>query len=202
MSPSDADPNERPSPLARLGASRPLPDELEDRVIRSLRLAGAFDRPPSRSAWPPSRRAIMAAMLLAASLAFFVLGRRTADRPGVNAGAAAGTKWMLLLYEDESFQGPAPGREADYVEEYRAWATLIRGRGQLLDGAELTAGGGLLEPGGGVIRPGELVAPGAGRVTGYFVVTAPTLGKAGEIAATCPHIRHRGRIVIKPLGAG
>jgi hypothetical protein len=184
-------PDHRPDPLRRLGNHPMPPDALEDRVVSSLRGRGALRTSPGR--WS---RALYGAGLLAASLAAFLVGRGT----GPATPVPADPRWMLLLYEDESFQGPAPGREADYVEEYRHWAGALRGQGAFVDGAELGSGGGLLEA-GGRLAPGETVVPGAGRLTGYFVISAPSLDAAAALAATSPHLAHRGRIAIRPLGA-
>jgi hypothetical protein len=109
---------------------------------------------------------------------------------------------MLLLYEDQAFQGPAPGPEHEYVEEYRRWAEAGHAAGRVVDGAELIPGAAMLEP----HRPGEpmpvsLELAGAGRLTGYFVVLAPTIEEAMAIARTSPHLRHQGRIAIAPMGA-
>lgn len=167
------------------------PNALEDRVVTSLRGRGSLRASSGRWA-----RALYGSALIAASAAAFLLGRvsRTAATPPTDP------RWMLLLYEDEAFQGPVPGREADYVEEYRRWAATLRGQGAFVAGAELRAGGGWLET-GGRLAPGETVTPGAGRLTGYFVISAPSLEAAAALAATAPHLAHRGRIAIRPLGA-
>jgi len=34
---------------------------------------------------------------------------------------------------------------------------------------------------------------------GFFVIAAPDAGKAREIASGCPHLRHRGRILIRQI---
>ncbi|MFN0180778.1 MAG: hypothetical protein ACKVZ0_18400 [Gemmatimonadales bacterium] len=166
------------------------PTALEDRVVSSLRGRGALRTFPGR--WS---RALYGAGLLAASLAAFFVGRGT----GPARPIPTDPRWMLLLYEDESFQGPAPGREADYVEEYRRWAGALQGQGAFVDGAELGSGGGVLEA-GGQLAPGETLVAGAGRLTGYFVISAPSLDAAATLAATSPHLAHRGRIAIRPLG--
>jgi hypothetical protein len=109
---------------------------------------------------------------------------------------------MLLLYEDDSFEAPAPGAEQAYVEEYSRWAAELARRGELVSGAELLPGGALLGPGAADASSAEVDGKGAGRLTGYFMVRAPTLARAVEIAATCPHLTHRGRIAIRPVGSG
>lgn len=197
MTESHDDPTERPAALAHLRETLLMPPTLEERVVASLRATATLRSIPARRQW----RGAVVGGLLAASLGFFLLGRATA-RSVATAGSVPGTKWMLLLYEDASFQGPAPGQEQAYVEEYRRWAAAIRREGAMLDGAELSPGGAVLEAGLERARPAELEAAGAGRLTGYFVVAASSLEEAARIAASCPHLKYQGRIAIKPLGSG
>ena len=186
-------PDHRPEPLQRLEETPVLPNDLEERIVASLRDRGAL-RPAG--AW--SRRWYLGG-LIAASLVAFLIGRTSTPAGGPEPTAEP--RWMLLLYEDEMFQGPAPGREADYVEEYRAWAAGLGRQGTLVDGAELIPGGRFLEPDGTTGVSGDLPLAGAGRLTGYFVIRAPTLDAAAAIATTSPHLAHRGRIAIRPMGA-
>lgn len=184
------DPDHRPDRLTRLGDD-PVPSRaLEERVVESLRASGTLRRPPSRLAWP---------LAAAAALAFFLLGRQTAPSRVELAGAPPGTRWMLLLYEDAAFEGPAPGHEDAYVAEYRDWALSLRERNQLVDGAELLPTRLLLDPDGAAPSP-DPASP-LGALTGYFIIVAPTLDDAKAIARTNPHLKHRGRVAIQPLGA-
>lgn len=187
-------PDHRPEPLQRLEETPVLPNDLEERIVASLRDRGALR--PSPRAWP---RGWYLGGLIAASLVAFFIGRTS--MPAGGSDPTAEPRWMLLLYEDEAFQGPAPGREADYVEEYSAWAAGLGQQGALVDGAELVAGGRLLDPDGTMGLSGDLPLAGAGRLTGYFVIQAPTLDAAAAIARTSPHLAHRGRIAIRPMGA-
>jgi len=34
---------------------------------------------------------------------------------------------------------------------------------------------------------------------GYFVVRAESIDRARAIAASCPHLKYRGRVVLRPL---
>lgn len=187
------DPNTRPEPLDRLRDGPMPPASLEQRVTSALRSRGVLRPAPGRwTAWH-------SAALLAASIGAFLVGRL--GQPGVAPPADAGPKWILLLYEDAQFEGPPPGQEAKYVEEYSRWAAGLAERGALVDGAELVSGGGWLDGATSALDPGEREVPGAGRVTGYFVISAPNADSAAAVAATSPHLGHRGRIAIKPLGA-
>lgn len=197
ISPHD-DPDARPEELARLRATPMMPDQLEDRVVASLRGAGLLTPGAGqrRRSWRPT------AALLAASLACFWIGRITGGSGQAPADSPVGARWMLLLYEDHSFKGPTPGREHEYVEEYRQWAEAGHAAGTVLDGAELIPGAALLAPDQPADpMPVSLELSGAGRLSGYFVILAPTLEEAAAIARTSPHLRHHGRIAIAPIGA-
>lgn len=184
------DPNHRPEILQRLGEDSTMPTGLEERVVRSLRTSGTLSRSGSRMTWP---------LAAAAALACFLLGRQTAPAITVGASDTPGRKWMLLLYEDAAFQAPAPGKELEYVAEYRDWAVALRAADQLIDAAELLPTSALLEPEG--VAQQVALASSLGNLTGYFIIVAPTLESARAIAATNPHLKHRGRVAIQPLGA-
>ena len=184
------DPDHRPEMLQRLGEDPTMPTVLEDRVVQSLRAQGTLSRSRHWATWP---------LAAAAALACFLLGRQTAPPITIGASEAPGRKWMLLLYEDATFEAPAPGRELEYVAEYRDWALALRARKQLLDAAELLPPRALLEPGG--VSQQVAAASSLGNLTGYFIILAPTLEEAHAIAATNPHLKHRGRVSIQPLGA-
>jgi len=81
--------------------------------------------------------------------------------------------------------------EAARVEEYSSWARAQAGSGSLLAGEKLKD------------EERVLSAPGAHegptRATGYFVVAAPDLEGAVAVARTCPHLRHGGGIVVRPI---
>jgi hypothetical protein len=184
------DPDHRPERLTRL-TDHPVPSRaLEERVVQSLTAGGTLRSTRPWLVWP---------LAAAAALGLFVAGRQSAPSGTEAAGAPPGARWMLLLYEDEAFEGPAPGHEDAYVAEYRDWALALQERHQLVDGAELLPTRVLLEPDGAAPSP-EPASP-LGALTGYFIIVAPTLEDARVIARTNPHLKHRGRVAIQPLGA-
>ena len=93
---------------------------------------------------------------------------------------------ILLLY------GGDTGDRADRREEYGGWAHSVASRGVDITGAELSDTGDEV-PAGTADGP----AP-----RGYFIVTASSAAEARQIAASCPHVRHGGRIVIRPIVSG
>ena len=181
------DPELRPEALRALAPVPKPPERLEQRVLRSLRANGTLTASVGR---PWIRRSLAAAALVAA----FIGGRLTMPSP-----APTGPRWMVLLYEDAAFRGPDPGEEQSYVEEYRAWAAVLRRRQQRVDGAELLPAAAVLDPEGA--KPSTPPASDAARLTGYFIIVAPTLEAARALTADIPHLRHQGRVTIQPLGA-
>lgn len=211
--------------LSRMGQESQLPPGLEDRLVNELTERGGIGskanikehgimHDPRTGGLGRSRAGWMRpAALLAACVALFWLGRTSAPKgapvvqpePAGTGGEAAAVggptgdpRWMLLLYEDETFQGPPAGREQEYVQEYSRWAQELGESGVVVDGAELLPEGAVV--GRGATRTAELRAEGAGRVTGYFVIAAPTLEKAEEIAQGNPHIGHGGKIEVRRMG--
>ena len=185
MTDHDSENTGRPEPLAKLGGGVLPPPSLEGRVIRSLR-----DR--RLLALSPWRRAFITGAAAAAVVATFWLGRFTRAPSG-----PIGSRWLLLLYEDSAFEAPAPGTEAVRVGEYRAWARATPG---VVDGAELGPERYLLAAG----RPaesGQRSSEGIGDLAGYFIVAAASWEEARAIAARCPHLEHRGRVVFRSLKA-
>jgi hypothetical protein len=181
----ERDNTERPEPLVQLGGGMIPPADLEPRVIRSLVNRGLL-----RPSW--RRRSPMIAIAAAAIVAAFALGRLYGGQPKPNQ-----SRWVLLLYEDRAFDAPAPGAEAARVAEYRAWARATPG---VVDGAELGPERYLLAAG----RPaesGERSSEGIGDLAGYFIVAAASWDEARAIAARCPHLEHRGRVVVRSLKA-
>ncbi|MBK7351861.1 MAG: hypothetical protein IPI92_18570 [Gemmatimonadetes bacterium] len=188
MSPAPDDPVGRPDGSRVLGPVPEPPAHLERRVLATLRARGALTIPGGRR-W--GRGWLAAAALVAA----FLGGRASAARAGE---VPTGQRWMLLLYEDAGFRPPPPGAEQVYVEEYRAWAAALRRRGQLVEGAELLPAAAALGRGGAAALE---VMPEPARLTGYFILVAPSLDSARAIASGIPHLRHNGRVVIQPFGA-
>jgi hypothetical protein len=192
---TDQDPwddvDQRPEALRRLGPSGEPPAELEDRVVRTLQIRGVI-AVPLGSAWL-RRWALPAAAALAALAVGFGLGRRT-----VPPAAVTSPRYALLLYEDSSFQPPPPGDQARYVAEYSRWATEVNAAGNGLTGEELSVRGRTIEP-GGEATDHDQITEGGSVLSGFFIVHATDLERATAIAKTCPHLKHGGRVVIRPI---
>ena len=124
---------------------------------------------------------LAASLLIAAGLGFFA-GR---VRPGVEAHE--GRQYLFLLREDSTYRDDRPIGEI--VREYGQWADSLR-RNNLLVLAEKLGD----EQTSVVAAAGPVSTESP--VTGFFLVRAPTLEAARTIAASSPHVKYGGRIVV------
>jgi len=155
------------------------PPFLERRVLTALQGGEAVRRGNPR--W----RAL-AALAAGAGLFFggLWLGSRRVAPP---APPERVERYVLLLLEDPGF-APAASENA-LVAEYRDWAAGLRQRGLLELGEKLA------EP--AMLLPDAAVAP--SRVAGLFILRATSADEAAEIARSCPHLRHGGRIELRRI---
>ena len=158
----------------------PVPAGLEDRVVTSLRASGHV-RTRSKRAWIGR---------LAAAIVIFLAGAAVARMawPG-GLARSEGDEYLLLLYGAPS---ASPAEEQARVEEYRAWANEERAAGRLV-AAEKLAGSFMLigSPAGGPSNPAE--------PSGFFLLRAATASEAAMAAQRCPHVRHGGTVVVRPV---
>jgi hypothetical protein len=89
---------------------------------------------------------------------------------------APGNTYVLLLYEDSTYRFAPPGHGAERVAELSRWADSLATLGQLDVGGHLV---GSREPGG------------------LFIIRAKTDSDAEHVAASCPHVKYGGRIVVR-----
>lgn len=172
------------------------PPALEDRVILELKNRGLLRARPAGSRWP-----WRAAVALAASLAIFLSGVYLGTRATSPAPRPKGAQFVFFLVEGESFRAPLPDEEEDRIAEYRNWAHRLRDSGIRLSGEKLKDGEEILGsspskrlPAGAQVADGDV-----GSLGGYFIVEAKNLEHAREIASTCPHLRHGGRLIIRQI---
>jgi hypothetical protein len=165
--------------LARARIDVAPPRALEERTVTALRERGLIR---------PSRRPWFAIGVLAAAAAILIAVVLWAVPPrAVTPRVASGPRFMLLLYAGGD---AAPGSSASRRDEYSQWARDVASSGVPITGEELSDDVREL----GAAAPSALALP-----RGFFIVDAPDLASAERIASTCPHLRHGGRIVIKPI---
>ncbi len=165
------------------------PRALEERVVASLRARGLL----RASIFP---RALVAA---AAAIALFLAGSAVGSRRA--AEVPKGQEYLLLLYEDASYQAPSAAEHPARVHEYSEWARGLARKGLLVAGEELGEGGKVLEAQPAGVRD-HVPAGEAGVVAGYFVIAASNLDEALLIARGCPHLRHGGRVSLRAIVRG
>jgi hypothetical protein len=143
---------------------------LEGRVLRSLVRAGVLRRAPHRVA----RRLVG----LGAALLLFRAGVGIGAQIGRARDTAIATQepqYLLLLYT-----GGSP--HVEDVAAHRRWAHDLTTQGHTVYGERLSA-----------------IATASAADTllaGFFIVSAPSANVAQTIAASSPHARHGGRVVI------
>jgi len=58
-----------------------------------------------------------------------------------------------------------------------------------------------LAPAARPLGPAPPAPRAAETLAGYYVLAAPDLARAARIAGTTPHLRHGGRVVVRPIVA-
>jgi len=190
-------PEERRALDALPNGERPSPD-VEERIVAALESRGLLDggrrRPGGVRAW----RALVATAAAAAAVvliaAGFAAGRVSAARP---IPADGSPRFALFLLRGSDRPASSAAGEQARVEEYRRWARGLAASGRRISGEKLADDERLVSGGGGGEDPGSASAP--AEIRGFFVVAATDLADAVEVARTCPHLRHGGRILVRPI---
>lgn len=162
---------------------------LEDRVVDRLRSIGLI----RRTRW--KMRAIVAVAFIAIAVAMFSIGRDVGTQPAAPAGKRAPhSEFLLLLYEGAGFDPGAPEQASARIQEYRAWARYLSDTGHLISAGRLS---GLTDA---ILVPSTTIrSPTTSEPTGYFLVVALDRNEAIRLAAGCPHVRHGGIVVVRPI---
>jgi len=162
--------------LARARTDVAPPPALEDRTVGALRERGLVRSPRRHATW--------ISIAAAAAILFLVAWALIPGRPA----PPAGSRFVLLLYAgNEPVGADAEARR----REYAAWARDLASTGVAISGEELGAGI-------RTVGPGPAAFP-AALPRGFFIVSAADADAAERIAASCPHLRHGGRIVVQPI---
>ncbi len=138
---------------------------LEERVVSTLVAAGLVRR---RRAWRVWVAAAAAVIVLAIGVSVL--------RP--THTLAQGNSYVLLLYQDSTYQSAPKGHGAERVAELARWADSLYSAGNLE-------------------RGGHLVGPGP--IGGLFLLRAANDSDAARMAATCPFTKYGGRVEVKRL---
>lgn len=184
--------------LEGLYADRPLPPELEERVVGGLVDEGLIAS-PSRGRRPPRwwRTAILQT---AAALVLFAGGvwaggvwagaAGTAEPPPEGGLAEPGPAFMLLLWEGEGWNPPDDPEAV--AAAYASWAGSLARAGVPISGDEL----GLERT---VIGAAAARASEGAMIGGYFIVGAESAEQARALVEGHPHLANGGAIEIAPI---
>ncbi len=100
-------------------------------------------------------------------------------------------EFVLLLRENpQHFRSLSATEMQAIVERYTAWADKLGASGRLVAGHKLRDDGGLHVRRGsaGVVASSGPYAEAQDIVSGFFIVTAPSLAQAQQLVADCPHL--------------
>lgn len=143
--------------------------------------------------------AINAAVAIVSVVLGLALGQ-TMDGVPPPAVSDAGEEFIMLLYEDETYQAPAPGGMEARIAEYSDWARQVAATGSYVTGRKLTDDATLLLADGS--RVDAIPEAEEGALEGYFVIRAADMNEAAEIAGTCPHLAYGGTVSLRRLARG
>jgi hypothetical protein len=178
--PDDWGPEEAAA-LRALAGGPGAPPELEERLVAALRRQGLL-RP--RRHWLRTTAAAAAGMVL------FVAGVLVGKGPAARGVPPDMPRFVLFLYAASDSRPVAESDEAARVQEYARWARLQRAMGSVEAGQRLEDTAVTL----GSAEASLGVGP-----AGYFIVRASSLEQAVGVARSCPHLRHGGVIVVRPI---
>jgi hypothetical protein len=162
--------------LRALAREVPPPAGSADRAVAALRRSGLI-----RGARPWRWLGVAAAVAVA-----FAGGVALGRNPSHPAAEDPRPQFVILLYGGDT---PDAAEDARHTGEIAAWARGLAERGNALSGAKLNAHEYPLGTGGAS----------TGDLGGYIVLAASGVEEAMAMARTCPHLRHGGRIVVRPV---
>lgn len=156
-----------------------VPPALEGRILYSLLNAGALRRTP--------RRIWLRLVGLGAALVLFGAGLGIGAqfvRSRLTATTTREPQYLLLLYN-------GAGPRVEDVAAHRRWASELAAHGHAIYGERLDAFATRIEHGVPTAAP-----PAGTLLAGFFIVSAPSASVAETFAASSPHARHGGRVVM------
>jgi hypothetical protein len=170
------------------------PPALEERVVAALKERGLI-----QSRRSSALRFGVPIGALAAAVLLFAAGLAVGRRAGAHAPADPRPEFVLFLQEGKDFDRGF-GAADEHVAEYKAWAQALGRQGLIVAGEKLKEEGLFVEKNGSETFIGaEKVLGSDVAPRGYFVIRARDLDQALAIAKDCPHVKHGGRISLRPI---
>jgi hypothetical protein len=127
-------------------------------------------------------------------VAAFAAGYAARSVMGTEPPPATGNRYALLLYTDSTFR--SEGSAEERVAEYTEWARSLRARNRLELGERLRDSAQVVSN-RGEVSPGPRDESPYGVMAGLFIISASGMADAVALAATCPHVKYGGRIVVR-----
>ncbi|HVF70594.1 MAG TPA: YciI family protein [Chthoniobacterales bacterium] len=116
-----------------------------------------------------------------------------------NAVVTPSPSFMLLLRGGISHQELSPEQMQRHIERYLSWIDRLRETGHFVAGEPLAESGKLLSgPNGSTVTDGPF-AESKEEVGGYFILQAPDLEAAVELARGCPIFANGGTVEVRPI---
>lgn len=182
------------------------PDELENRVARSLLERGLIRADDPAAARRIGWRAMRASLAMAACVAFVaigvVIGRTTIATGEQQLSPLTGAEtdlYALLLYESEGYDRAVGAEALTRYGEYGRWIAEARERRQFVTGEDLEVSRGwLVGPANeGVVVEQATSIAGNAPLSGIFFIRAADPAAALELARELPHVRHGGQVLVQ-----
>ncbi len=204
--------------LAELPPEVSPPEGLRADVVHRLATLGMVTPPAPARSFVPMAPWTRGALTAAAVIVAFFAGRSSlpsrTDTPPLDPSAppmstqspetfgdttagGAAARWAFLLYEDERYN--PNGLSLPQIDSaYLGWVDDRRAAGVVDRAEKLGATEFALSAGPPVTRPAGAHGP-HGILTGIFLVRAPTLEAALQLARETPHWRMGGNVVVRFL---
>jgi hypothetical protein len=162
-----------------------LPSDLEDKTVQELRRRGLFNR-SFFNQHKYLRYALSISLLAIVFISGFFLGTSKME---LTATSSTG-QYLLLLYNPSGFlEGES------HAKEYGDWFRSIKKNS--VEGDELKNKGWTMSLQDG--NPAAETNDHNNAVSGYFIIHADSEKEALAVAGTCPHLKYRGKIEVRPI---
>lgn len=170
-----------------------LPKGLEEKIVQQLKARNMII--PSRT----SRLQVWTKIAAAAAVMICVFGTGYfAGKTGLittQAYSSPVQEYLMVLYSSPDF---IPDKK--HVKEYGDWMQSVNISGVPATGQELSDYGWTIEKKDNAIGIEATPVSGpAGPLSGFFLLRAPSQERAMEIAASCPHLKYRGIVELRPI---
>lgn len=159
------------------------PQTLEKAVIQALKAEGLIKEKVFKPTLPMYAASVL---LIAVGFGLGIFYQKITMDTNVEINPMHG--YVFLLHEDDRF---APGEPMAMFREYSQWMENTKASGVKITGQELKTDAFLVD------KQSVKEASSAERTTGYFIVEAPSMEAAIDIAKANPHVKYGGTIEVK-----